>query len=127
MKLIPQGHIEKDWGLEIIWSNNDHYCGKLLMFNGVGKQTAMMIHKNKKKSYFVNAGRFKITFIDVKTGNTKEALLDEGKTVDIAEMSPHRIESLLPDSIIIEVGTSAYEEDEFKLTPDADQTQSLGQ
>lgn len=126
MKLVPQGHTEKSWGIDIIWANNEQYCGRILAFNESGKKTPMLLHKHKRKSWFVNAGKFKITFVDVKTGTTKEAVLDQGQTVDIAEMSPHQLESLVPNSIMLETGSPLYEDDDFRISPDADQTRTLG-
>jgi len=124
-KLVPQGHEEKEWGIEVIWSNNEFYCGKILMFSSVGKKSALVLHRDKKKSWFVNSGKFKITFVDLQTGENKEAILEEGQTVDIADMSPHQLEALIPNSTIFEVGTPLYEEDLFKLNPGDDRKRSL--
>lgn len=118
MKIQPPGKIDKKWGYEIVWSSNHSYCGKILVFEKAGSKTVSMIHKNRKKSYFVNAGRFKFTFTDVKKGEEIETTLEEGKTVDIAEMSPHKLEALQPNSIIFEVGMPDDLEDQFRLTPD---------
>lgn len=126
MKLVPQGHTEKSWGIDIIWANNEHYCGRILVFNESGQKTPMLLHKERRKSWFVNAGKFKITFIDVKDGNTKEAVLDQGQTVDIAEMSPHQLESLTANSIMLESGSPLFENDDFRISPDIDQKRTLG-
>jgi hypothetical protein len=74
------------------------------------------------KSWFVNAGKFKITFVDTQTGQIKQAVLEEGKTVDLGELGPHQLESLAPGSIIFEVGTTDYVEDRFRLSPGDTQT-----
>jgi mannose-6-phosphate isomerase-like protein (cupin superfamily) len=117
MTLQELGKIDKGWGFEIVWANNEKYCGKLLVFERAGAKTSLVFHKNKSKSWFVNSGRFKITFIDVTTGETKEAVLEEGKTVDLGDLGPHQLESLAPDSIIFEVSTPDYVEDRFRLAP----------
>jgi hypothetical protein len=72
----------------------------------------------------VNAGKFKVKYIDVATGELKEAVLEEGKTADFAELGPHQIEALTPNSIIFEVGTADYVEDRFRLAPGDTQTNS---
>ena len=118
MEVAKQGKIDKTWGYEIIWSSNDCYCGKILVFEKVGAKTVTMIHKTRRKSWFVNAGRFKFTFTDVKEGKTISAIIEEGKTIDIAEMSPHCIEAMAPNSMIFEVGTPDDLTDQFRLTPD---------
>ena len=124
MNLQQLGKIDKGWGFEIIFANNDHYCGKLLVFERAGAKTSLVFHKEKRKSWFVNAGKFKVKYIDVATGEVKEAILEEGKTADFAELGPHQIESLVPNSIIFEVGTADYVEDRFRLAPGDTQTNS---
>ena len=111
------GKIDHNWGYEIIWSSNDNYCGKMLVFPTPGIKTDLILHKEKRKSWFVNAGRFRLVFVDTKTGELKEVILEEGKTVDLGELSPHQLESLLPDSIMFEVGTAENPEDKFILSP----------
>ena len=118
MNLQKQGKIDKSWGYEIIWANNEKYCAKLMVFEKVGSKTNLIFHKEKRKSWFINAGKFKITYIDVTTGEAKEAVLEEGKTADFGELSPHQLEALTANSIIFEVGTSEYIEDCFKLSVD---------
>ncbi len=124
MNLQRPGKIDKGWGFEIVWCNNENYCGKMLVFTRAGAKTSMVFHKDKKKSWFVNAGKFKITFIDIATGQLKEAILEEGKTADFAELSPHQVEALEANSMIFEVGTGDYVEDRFRLSPGDSQTQT---
>ncbi len=114
--MTPIGKIDKGWGYEIVWANNEHYCGKMLIFDRIGAQTSLVLHKEKKKSWFVNSGRFKLYFVDSKTGEQTEVILEEGKTVDIAELSPHRLEALVAGSMIFEVGTTDND-DRIRLAP----------
>jgi hypothetical protein len=127
MNLQTLGKIDKGWGFEIVWSNNKDFCGKLLVFDRAGAKTSLVFHKDKKKSWFVNAGKFKITYIDVATGEMKEAILEEGKTADFGELSPHQVESLVANSVIFEVGTPDYVEDRFRLAPGDTQKSALEQ
>ena len=117
MNLQTLGKIDKGWGYEIVWANNDKYCGKLLVFERAGAKTSLVFHKEKAKSWFVNAGKFKVNFIDVATGETKQAVLQEGQTADFGQLGPHQIEALEPNSMIFEVGTGDYVEDRFRLAP----------
>ena len=116
MAIVKPGKIDKTWGYEIVWASNDDYCGKILVFEKKNIKTSMQIHKNRRKSWFINAGRFMITFTDVKTGQTNQTILEEGKTVDLAEMSPHSVEALMPGSMIFEVGTPDNIDDQFMLS-----------
>ncbi len=117
MNLQQPGKVDKGWGFEIVFANNDKYCGKLLVFERAGAKTSLVFHKEKSKTWFVNAGKFKMRYIDVSTGEMKEAVLEEGQTADFGSLGPHQIEALVPDSIIFEVGTSDYVEDRFRLAP----------
>ena len=127
MNLQTLGKVDKGWGFELVFANNDKYCGKLLVFDQVGAKTSLVFHKDKSKSWFVNAGRFKLTFIDVATGEPKEAILEEGNTVDFGALGPHQLEALVANSIIFEVGTADYVEDRFRLAPGDTQTKQSAQ
>lgn len=127
MNLQQLGKIDKGWGFEIIFANNDKYCGKLLVFERAGAKTSLVFHKEKRKSWFVNAGKFKVKYIDVASGEVKEAVLEEGKTAEFAELGPHQIEALVANSIIFEVGTADYIEDRFRLAPGDTQTKPSAQ
>jgi mannose-6-phosphate isomerase-like protein (cupin superfamily) len=122
MNLQKLGKVDKGWGFEIVFANNDKYCGKLLVFERVGAKTSLVFHKEKSKTWFVNAGKFKMNYIDVGTGEMKEAVLEEGQTADFGSLGPHQIEALVANSIIFEVGTSDYVEDRFRLAPGDTQT-----
>lgn len=124
MNLQQTGKIDKGWGFEIIFANNEMYCGKLLVFNNYGSKTSMVLHKEKFKSWFINSGRFKIKYIELASGETKEMILSEGQTVDFGELSPHQVEALEENSVILEVGTPDYVEDRFRISPGDTQTQS---
>jgi mannose-6-phosphate isomerase-like protein (cupin superfamily) len=117
MNLQKLGKIDKGWGFEVVFANNDKYCGKLLVFAHVGAKTSLVFHKEKTKSWFVNAGKFKVTFIDVATGEIKQSELTEGQTADFGILGPHQLEALVANSMIFEVGTSDYLEDRFRLAP----------
>ena len=127
MNLQTLGKVDKGWGFELVWANNDKYCGKLLIFEHAGAKTSLVFHKEKAKSWFVNAGKFKVSFIDVATGETKQAVLQEGQTADFGQLGPHQIEALEPNSIIFEVGTGDYVEDRFRLAPGDTQTKPSAQ
>ena len=117
MNLQTLGKIDKGWGFELVFANNDKYCGKLLVFERAGAKTSLVFHKEKAKSWFVNAGKFKVKFIDVTNGEVKEAVLEEGQTADFGQLGPHQVESLVANSVIFEVGTGDYVEDRFRLAP----------
>ena len=117
MNLQTLGKIDKGWGYEIVWANNDKYSGKLLVFDRAGAKTSLVFHKDRVKSWFVNAGKFRVSYIDVSTGELKQSELSEGQTADFGQLGPHQVEALVANSIIFEVGTADYVEDRFRLAP----------
>jgi mannose-6-phosphate isomerase-like protein (cupin superfamily) len=127
MTLQQTGKNDKGWGFELVFANNDKYCGKLLIFERAGAKTSLVFHKEKAKSWFINAGRFKVTFIDVVTGEIKQSELSEGQTADFGPLGPHQIEALVDNSMIFEVGTADYVEDRFRLAPGDTQKKVLEQ
>ena len=117
------GKIDKGWGFELAFVNNGDYSGKLLVFEQAGAKTSMLFHKKRRKTWFVNEGKFKLTFIDTQTGQVHETVLDVGRTVSLGEMSPHQLEALEPNSIIFEVGTGDEgNTDRIRLAPGDTQT-----
>jgi|TARA_B110000503_G_scaffold86091_1_gene131088 mannose-6-phosphate isomerase-like protein (cupin superfamily) len=117
MNLQTAGKVDKGWGFEIVFANNDKYCGKLLVFERAGAKTSLVFHRDKAKSWFINAGKFKITLIDVVSGEMKQIEVSEGQTADFGPLSPHQVEALVDGSMIFEVGTGDYVEDRFRLAP----------
>ena len=127
MNLQTLGKVDKGWGFELIFANNDKYCGKLLVFEQAGAKTSLVFHKEKAKSWFVNAGKFKVSYIDVSTGEMKQSEISEGQTADFGQLGPHQVEALVANSIIFEVGTGDYVEDRFRLAPGDTQTKQSAQ
>lgn len=112
------GKIDRSWGYEVVWTSNDKYCGKILVFSEVGKKTAMMMHKEKCKSWFVNGGKLKVTYIDTRTGETKSNELSEGMTFEAGPMAPYQVECLQDETIVFEVSTPDVVTDNFKMSDD---------
>jgi len=122
------GKIDKGWGFELTFVNNSDYSGKLLVFEKAGAKTSMLFHKKRRKTWFVNEGKFKLTFIDTQTGQVHETVLEVGRTVSLSEMSPHQLEALEPNSIIFEVGTGDEgTSDRIRLAPGDTQTKLQAQ
>lgn len=70
------GRIERGWGFEILWCNNEKYSGKLLVFERAGAKTSMVYHSERRKSWFINEGTFKLNFVDTKTGEHRDITSD---------------------------------------------------
>jgi mannose-6-phosphate isomerase-like protein (cupin superfamily) len=112
-----QGKVDKGWGYEIIWASNDKYCGKIMVFERAGAKFSMHFHKEKEETWFVNAGKFKLTWCDTKTATYQEVLLEEGATWHNPPLQPHQLEALVPNSMIFEVSTADSVEDNYRIIP----------
>ena len=69
--------VEKDWGHEIIFENNDKYCGKLLVFRK-GASFSMHYHLIKDETWYVQEGEFLFRWIDTKVGKLHQQKITEG-------------------------------------------------
>jgi mannose-6-phosphate isomerase-like protein (cupin superfamily) len=112
-----EGKVDKGWGCEIIWATNDKYCGKIMMFERAGAKMSMHFHKEKEETWFVNAGKFIVRWIDTNTATQHEKILGEGAVWHNSPLVPHQLESLVPGSIIFEVSTSDSVEDNYRVQP----------
>ena len=98
-----EGFVKKGWGYELIWATNDKYCGKILCFEKPGAKFSMHFHREKEETWFVNAGKFTLKYVDTATAELKEVLLQEGDTWHNPPLQPHQLIALLPNSMIFEV------------------------
>ena len=112
-----EGKIDKGWGYEIIWATNESYCGKILVFENVGSQMSMHFHKDKDETWFVNAGKFKLRWIDTDSAVLYEKELKEGDVWRNPPMLPHQLEAILPNSMIFEVSTADSISDNYRILP----------
>jgi uncharacterized RmlC-like cupin family protein len=103
------------WGYEIIWCSTSEYCGKILVFEQPSQRTPLHFHKNTSKSWFVNAGSFKVQWIDTVDGKTYAKELVEGDTFDVPAFLPVMLESTKPNSAMAEVSTGNTLNDYYRL------------
>jgi mannose-6-phosphate isomerase-like protein (cupin superfamily) len=117
MNIQKTGKIDKGWGFEIIWATNDKYCGKIMVFEKAGSKFSMHFHREKDETWFVNAGKFKLTWCDTKTAVYHEVILEEGATWHNPPLQPHQLEALVSGSMIFEVSTADSVEDNYRIIP----------
>jgi mannose-6-phosphate isomerase-like protein (cupin superfamily) len=111
----PQGKVDKGWGYEVIWTSNDRYAGKILVFTRPGAKMSMHFHKEKEETWFVNSGKFILRWIDTKEARLHERVLSEGDVWHNPALQPHQLEAMLPDSMIFEVSTADSIEDTYRI------------
>lgn len=113
VKDCPECNIPKGWGREIIFENNELYCGKLLIFKK-GCKFSMHYHLIKDETWYVNEGSFIYRWIDTDTAEVQEKVLNIGDTVRQNPGQPHQLEALT-DGVIFEVSTQDFKYDSYRV------------
>jgi mannose-6-phosphate isomerase-like protein (cupin superfamily) len=105
--------VPKGWGSEVIFVNNDLYCGKILRFN-LGAKFSMHYHLKKKESWYVASGRFLFRYIDTRNADVLETTLNVGDTITNEIGEPHQIVCLEAGDVF-EVSTTHYDSDSYRV------------
>lgn len=109
--------VEKLWGREVIFANNDMYCGKLLIHDKAGSKGSMHFHMKKHETFYVQKGSFRIHWIETHNASRHDVVLKEGDTWINSPGFPHQIEALEDGSTLIEVSTTHYDNDSYRIMP----------
>jgi hypothetical protein len=112
--------ITKGWGSELIFANNEKYCGKLLNFNK-GSRFSMHFHLLKDETWYLNSGKILLRWIDTTNASKHELILTAGDVWRNKPCEPHQVEAL-EDSVIFEVSTTHYDNDSYRVEPGDSQT-----
>jgi quercetin dioxygenase-like cupin family protein len=110
LEIVPKG-----WGNEIIFANNEKYCGKLLNFTA-GKKFSMHYHLLKDETWYVSKGSFLLHWIDPATAVTHTESLQVGDVIHNLPGYPHQLEAL-EDATIFEVSTQHFDNDSYRVSP----------
>ena len=111
-KQTPQ-IVKKGWGHEVIFVNNEKYCGKILHFN-TGARFSMHYHLKKQETWYVASGRFQFKYIDTRNADILETTLNVGDSVTNQLGEPHQI-ICLEEGDIFEVSTTHYDSDSYRV------------
>jgi quercetin dioxygenase-like cupin family protein len=109
----PSCNIPKGWGHEVIFENNELYCGKLLVFKK-GCKFSMHYHMIKDETWYVQEGEFIYRWIDTEKGQVVTETLVKGDSVRQLPGQPHQLEALT-DGTIYEVSTQHFDSDSYRL------------
>ena len=107
--------VEKGWGREIIFVNNDMYCGKLLCFDKAGSKGSMHFHGKKTETWYVQSGRFCVWYINPGDASRCSEILNVGDIWTNEVCEPHQLEALEDDSVIFEVSTPDDPQDSYRI------------
>lgn len=112
-KKTPVEIVTKGWGKEIIFVNNDEYCGKLLCFEK-GKKFSMHYHIKKKETWYVSKGKLLLVWFETENGTMHSEYLLVGDVITNERGEPHQLIAL-EDSEVFEVSTQHFDEDSFRI------------
>jgi mannose-6-phosphate isomerase-like protein (cupin superfamily) len=110
-KCIP-GFVDKTWGSEHIYQNNDKYCLKVLSIEE-GQNCSMHFHINKHETMLVVEGTLAIDIIYDKQKFTK--LLKPWEAFTISPGLPHSLRSVKGTVRLIEASTPDYDHDSIRI------------
>ena len=107
--------VNKGWGREIIFANNEMYCGKLLYFRK-GSKFSMHFHMLKDETWYINEGKLKLSWIDTRNAEIHTEVLGVGGVWRNKPGEPHQVEAI-EDVVIFEVSTQHFDEDSYRVIP----------
>src|SRR6056297_954847 len=107
--------IKTDYGYEIVWADTEWYCSKILVFEKANQKTSLHFHKKQDKSWFVNAGKFRVQWVDTTDGKSYATELPEGGTFHVPALMPVTLESLVDNSAMAETSNSNDTDDFYRL------------
>jgi mannose-6-phosphate isomerase-like protein (cupin superfamily) len=105
--------VQKGWGHEIIFVNNELYCGKILHFH-TGAKFSMHYHLKKKETWYVSSGSFLFKYIDTRNADIIEMKLHVGDSVTNELGEPHQI-ICIEEGDIFEVSTTHDDCDSYRV------------
>lgn len=107
--------LKKGWGHEIVFANNEEYCGKILNFDKKSK-FSMHYHMIKDETWYVVSGKFRLTLIDTKNADYIIREISHGDIIHIKPGQPHQLEVLDDDGgSIYESSTTHRENDSYRV------------
>lgn len=105
--------VEKGWGYETIFVNNEKYCGKILHFNKNAK-FSMHFHILKEETWYVQSGRFIFKWINTTNADVLETVLNSGDCITNKIGEPHQI-ICIEEGDIFEVSTRHFDSDSYRV------------
>lgn len=104
------------YGYDVTWIETEWYTSKILVFEGKGGRTPVMFHKDTTKSWFINNGTFKVTYIDTSDGKLYAKELGEGIVFHVPALMPVGLECLSDTGSIAETSNKNDPKDCYKLS-----------
>jgi len=109
--------VEKTWGSEVWFANNEMYCGKLLTINGDiwSSKGNFHYHEIKDETFFIVEGILRLDIADDETGEYERILLYENDSYRVMPGVKHRFSSAKPTACkFVEASTTHREDDSYR-------------
>ena len=114
---MQNNNVEKTpYGYNIKWTETEDYVSKILVFEELNSRTPISFHKETTKSWFINSGKFKITWIDTKNGQIFEKEFGEGTVFHVPACTPCGLQNLTTNASIAETSNKDPIDDTFVLS-----------
>lgn len=113
----PEQIVNKGWGYELWIKNFEKYCGKLLFFEK-GKRCSWHFHKLKEETFYIQEGRFLVTYgwnDDINKAET--VILKPGMCFHVDIGLRHQMKGLLKRNVLFEFSTQHFDSDSIRLIP----------
>jgi mannose-6-phosphate isomerase-like protein (cupin superfamily) len=107
--------VEKTWGYELIFANNELYCGKILHFYK-GKHCSLHFHIEKTETWYVYSGQFEGRFLNTNDASIHTCILNPGDIITNNPGKPHQL-TCLEEGEIFEVSTQHFDCDSYRIEP----------
>jgi quercetin dioxygenase-like cupin family protein len=112
--------VPKKWGREIVIDNNNEYCGKILEFKK-GESFANHFHLAKRETWYVLDGLLLMKHYNLTNADVIENTIFAGEVIKVNRGEPHKL-TALEDSRIVEISTTHYDSDSFRIEKGSSQT-----
>lgn len=116
MKSHKPKYVEKDWGSEIWFANNEShdYCGKILEIQK-DKHTSMHFHVSKHEIFYVLEGTLRVDWIDTETAKHNTAFVKQGDCMEMPQRVPHSLIASSDSVKLIEASTFHRDSDSHRI------------
>ena len=130
-------HVKKIWGSEDWLINNEKYCAKFLNLNQ-GYECSVHYHMKKDETFYVLAGEVELYLFNLREiccanlpiprhdwfinnkiqilQNMKSIILKAGDQYRLSPFTAHKFRAVTFCAKILEVSTTHYEDDSYRLT-----------
>jgi len=107
--------VKTEYGYEIIWADTDDYVSKILVFENANQCLPLHFHRDTEKTWFVNAGTFKVQWVDTKDAKAYAKELPEGSVFHVPVLMPVSLKSLSENAAMAETRNQNNTEDYYRL------------